>query len=332
MKFFVTGGAGYVGSHFVKTASDAGHTCLVFDNLERGHREAVDARAQLIVGDTRRREEIVAALQGFEPDVVLHYAAYALVAESVKDPVMYFENNVGGLENLIDAMKQAKCLVPLVFSSTCAVFGTPTKLPMSEDDPKKPESPYGESKLKAEQLLARKVKEYGFAAMALRYFNACGADASGTIGEDHDPETHLIPNLLKAVSGNQAVSVFGNDYPTPDGSCIRDYIHVTDLAESHLLAAKYLRSLGTVSLFDATHIGSGTGYSNLEIVKEVEKTVKQKVQIITAPRRPGDPAQLYADNSKAKKLLGFTPKHSSMENIIKTAWKWQQTRSLRHCE
>lgn len=330
MRFFVTGGAGYVGSHFVKAALDTNHnhTCLVFDTLERGHREAIPKNVELVIGNVLETQKLEKTIEKFGPDVVLHYAAYALVPESVADPEKYYRNNVGGVESILTALKniaeKSGKKIPLVFSSTCAVFGTPKKLPMAEGDPKKPESPYGESKLRAETLIADFVRNTQIPAIALRYFNACGADASGDIGEAHDPETHLIPNILLAAMAGKKITIFGKDYPTRDGTCVRDYIHVTDLALSHLRAAEFLLDKKTKVQFYTVHVGSGDGYTNLEVVQAAERVLPKdkKLNLEFAPRRPGDPPELYADTSYAKQLLQFTPTHSGIDNIVATAWKW----------
>jgi UDP-glucose 4-epimerase len=326
MKFLVTGGAGYVGSHFVKVASEEGHSCLVYDSLERGHKQAITKGAELVVGNILDTKLLQSTIEKFKPDVLLHYAAYALVPESVKEPQMYFNNNVGGVASILTALENSSKHTPLVFSSTCAVFGTPKKLPMSEDDPKNPESPYGESKLQAEGLIKKHVEKLKVPSMAIRYFNACGAHPSGEIGEDHEPETHLIPNIFLAALAKKKVTLFGNDYPTKDGTCVRDYIHVMDLAVSHLRAAGFLTDKKTHPEFYTVHVGSGVGYSNLEVVKAVQRCLGDKIPLEyeLAGRRPGDPAQLYADNSKAKKLLKFTPEFSSIDNIVQSAWNWHK--------
>jgi len=327
MRFFVTGGAGYIGSHFVWEAARQGHECLVYDSLERGHREAVPPGVALTVGNVLDGPALAASLRAFRPDVVLHYAAYAIVPESVQYPEKYFTNNVGGVESLIGAMVAAGTIVPLVFSSTCAVFGTPKTHPLTEDAPKNPESPYGASKLQAEGVIAKATATHGFAAMALRYFNACGADASGLVGEAHDPETHLIPNILRAVRAGDQVTIYGNDFPTADGTCVRDYIHVTDLAISHIQAAAYLRGLKGKGSFDTVLLGTGRGQSNMEILKAAAAVTGKQPDVVFGPRRPGDPAQLTCDPSKAARLLGFKALHSDVENIIATAWRWELARS-----
>jgi len=323
MKFFVIGGAGYVGSHFVYEALRQGHDCVVYDSLERGHKEFVPGTVRLIVANILDEEKLTFALGEYRPDVILHYAAYALVAESVENPEMYFRNNVGGVESLLRSMKKSDTVVPLVFSSSCGVFGEPKSLPIGEDDEKNPKSPYGESKLKAEHIIEEFTRENSCSAMALRYFNACGADPSGEIGERHEPESHLIPNILESGASNRKVTIFGNDFSTRDGTCVRDYIHVSDLAESHLLAGKQMID-GKTSGFHAVHIGTGTGYSNLEVLKACSEVVGKEIMYEFGGRRAGDPAELYADNSKAKMLLHFEAKNSDLMNIVSTAWKWHQ--------
>ncbi len=322
MKFLVAGGAGYIGSHFIAEAKRQGHTCVALDNLSRGHRWAVEG-TELIEADVLDTAAIKAALQCIQPDVVLHYAAFALVPESVEHPELYYRNNVLGTKSLLDAMVAINPNIPLVFSSTCAVYGTPKELPVMEHLPRLPESPYGNTKLGCEQLIEDYTRAYAMRAMALRYFNASGADAGGKIGEDHEPETHLIPNIILRALKNETVTIFGNDYPTRDGTCIRDYIHVTDLAESHILAAAHLVK-AEKKFFGAMNIGSGTGYSNLEVVQTVEKVLDRPVKVQYASRRPGDAAAIWANPAAAQKNLGFKAKHSSLENICRTALAWHQ--------
>lgn len=326
MRLMVIGGAGYVGSHFVFEALRAGHEVCVYDNLSRGHRAAIPSQANFVHGDIRDISALGKAISLFEPEAILHYAAYALVGESVSSPELYYGNNIEGTRSLVEALvglyrsEPAKSPV-LVFSSTCAIFGSPDSLPVHEEVVKNPESPYGFTKLACENLLRDACKAYGIKAMALRYFNACGADRSGLIGELHEPETHLIPNVLRSLQAEKTLSLFGNDYPTKDGSCIRDYVHVTDLAISHLAACQYLVK-ADAGVFETINLGTGNGYSNLEIMKMAGDIVGKKLKFEASPRRPGDAVALYADNAKAKSLLGFQTEHSSIENILRTAWKF----------
>lgn len=324
MKFLVTGGAGYVGSHFVYEAKRQGHTCVVYDNLERGHRELVPGDVELIIADVRDQATMTAAIKQHRPDVILHFAAYALVPESVREPKLYEDNNVGGMRSLIAAVAAAGARTPIIFSSTCGVFGTPKKVPIAEGDPKSPESPYGATKLECEKLLMTAATEQLLPSIALRYFNACGADASGEIGEWHEPETHLIPNILKAALAGNSVKIFGNDFPTRDGTCVRDYIHVTDLARGHLLAAKRLLAGDKRSTFEAIHLGTGKGLSNLEVLQACAAVLGEPIKHEIAARRPGDPAELYADASLATKLLGVRWEFSDIRTIVSSALKWER--------
>jgi len=323
MKYLVIGGAGYVGSHFVAEASRQGHDCYVFDNLSLGHKESVADCKEFIKGDVRRSVTLANAIDTVRPDAIFHYAANALVGESVENPALYYDNNVTGTKTLMEVLSRSAEKPPLVFSSSCAVFGTPDKLPITEDEKKSPESPYGRSKLVCEFMISDFCAAYDLRAFALRYFNAAGADQNGKIGESHSPETHLIPNVLFKINQGEKLEIFGGDYDTDDGTCVRDYIHVTDLAQSHLIAAeKLLKS--PRGFFQALNIGSGAGYSNLEIVKQAEAITGKKVDYEIASRRAGDPAKLFADISKTKEVLGFQPKYSGLENILKTAWNWHQ--------
>jgi len=323
MRFLVIGGAGYIGSHFVWEALRQGHSCVVYDNLGRGHRASVPREVKLIEADLLDGDTLKATLQDDAFDGIFHFAAFALVGESVTEPDLYYENNGEGVRRLLNAMRAVKSQAGLVFSSTCAIFGTPQKLPMIEDDPKLPISPYGRSKLLAEWLIEDACRAYGIKAMALRYFNACGADPSGSIGEDHQPETHLIPNIIRSALAGEELTIFGQDFPTRDGTCVRDYIHVSDLADAHIKAARYLQSMNEGS-FDVVNLGMGKGYSNLEVVESVERILGRKIAYKFGPRRPGDPAELYADNSKAKKLLSYVSRYSDLDTIIRTALHWHK--------
>lgn len=323
MKFFVIGGAGYIGSHFVRQAEEEGHQCVVYDNLCLGHREALRPSTELIQADLLDSVQLRAALEAQQADAVFHFAAFALVGESVANPQRYYENNVEGVRILMNALKDISPQTPLIFSSSCAVFGIPSRLPIAEDDPKAPISPYGRSKLMAEYIIEDYAHAYGMKAMSLRYFNACGAHPEGDIGEDHQPETHLLPNILKAALNDEELQIFGSNFPTPDGTCLRDYIHVMDLAVAHIQAAKYLLTCPKGS-YDSAHLGTGNGYSNLEVLKAVEEVLQKKLRFRFAEARPGDPPALYAATEKAKKLLGFEPQHSDLLNIVQTAWQWHQ--------
>jgi UDP-glucose 4-epimerase len=313
MKILVTGGAGYIGSICVEQLINAGHTVTVFDNLTEGHRAAVDPRSTLITGDLQQRCDIEDALEKVRPDAVMHFAANALVGESMTNPSKYFRNNVHGGINLLDAMHAAGCK-RLVFSSTCATFGVPERMPIDETLPQRPINPYGESKLVFEQILRWYSEIHGLTYVALRYFNAAGA--SETFGEDHRIETHLIPNVLKVALGQKPhVEIYGTDYPTPDGTCIRDYIHILDLAQAHMLAltaphsAKY-------------NLGTGGGTSVREIIATCEKVTGQKIAVLEKPRRPGDPPRLIAGSEKVRAELGWKPQFQDVEKIIASAWAW----------
>jgi UDP-arabinose 4-epimerase len=314
----VTGGAGYVGSHVAKVLARAGYRVVVYDNLKRGHREAV-RWGPLEEGDLADTARVREVLERHRIGAVLHFAALAYVGESMQQPELYFQNNVGGTLSLLNAMR-ATGVRKLVFSSTCAVYGTPKVLPIEESNPKAPESPYGESKLMVEQVLGWEGVCHGLQWVALRYFNAAGCDAEGEIGEDHSPETHLIPSLLDAALGNRpACPIFGDDYPTPDGTCIRDYVHVTDLASAHVLALRYLEAGGAST---QVNLGTGDGYSVNQILTTAEAVVGRPIPIVRQPRRPGDPPRLVAAKGRAQEVLGWKLEHSSIENILATAWRW----------
>ena len=313
MKILVTGGSGYIGSVTVEQLLERGHEVVVFDNLERGHREAVDPRARLVRGDLREREAILAALREARPDAVVHFAAYALVAESMADPDLYFRNNLGGGMNLAAAMRETG-VRRLVFSSSCAVYGIPERMPIDENLPKNPANPYGESKLQFEKILRWYEECHGFRTVRLRYFNAAGA--TERFGEDHDPESHIIPNVLKvALDQAPCVKIFGSDYRTPDGTCVRDYIHILDLAQAHILAVE-----GSVS--GAFNLGNGSGYSVSQVVQTAREVTGRPIPAEMHPRRPGDPDTLVADAAKAKRELGWTPRYPDLRQIVESAWNW----------
>ena len=316
----VTGGAGYIGSHACKALAAAGHRPIAFDNLVYGHRWAV-RWGPFVEGDLADGELLRRVLREHEIDAVMHFAAYAYVGESMADPGKYFRNNVTNTVNLLDAMVAAD-VGSLVFSSTCATYGVPERVPIAEDHPQRPINPYGESKLFIERALHWYGEAHGIRAYALRYFNAAGADPDGEIGEDHDPETHLIPLVIQTALGQRPeVKIFGSDYDTPDGSAVRDYIHVTDLAEAHVQAIERLLQ-GSESRF--LNLGTGTGHSVREVVAAVERVSGLTVNAKAAPRRAGDPPTLVAAPGAAGELLGWQPRYSELDNIVATALRWHQ--------
>ena len=317
MKVFVTGGSGYIGSVVVKRLLERGNQVTVFDNLERGHRCNLDPRAEFVEGDLRDGQLIEKSLLKVKPDSVLHFAAYALVGESMGDPLKYFDNNVTGGVHLLKGMVAAGCS-RLVFSSSCATYGVPDALPIEENTPQRPTNPYGQSKLMFEQMANWLAETKGFRPTFLRYFNAAGAIPEENLGEDHDPETHLIPNVLKVVLGKKdAVEVYGDDYPTPDGTCIRDYIHLEDLASAHILALEK-EALG------AYNLGMGQGVSVKEVVETCRRVTGHLIPVKVCPRRAGDPPALYASGRKARAVMGWKPRHSDIEMIVHDAWAFHQ--------
>lgn len=320
MKVLVTGGAGYIGSITVKRLLEAGHDVVVFDNLEYGHKESVTC--PLVVGDLLKKEDLQ-QLNSYNFDAVIHFAAYLQVGESMENPNKYFQNNVMGGLNLLEYMKERK--IPyIVFSSTSAIFGTPESVPVREDAPKHPESVYGESKLMFETVLKWYDTIFGIKSVCLRYFNAAGASFDGLLGEDHTPETHIIPVAIQKALANAEFSLFGDDYPTPDGTCVRDYVHVEDLATAHIQALAYMEKTKQSDVFN---LGVGRGYSNKEVIEMVKRISGVDFPVIIAPRRAGDAAIVFADNAKAKEVLGFDPKYSDLETIVQTAWKWHKNKS-----
>ena len=313
MKIFVTGGAGYIGSICVEQLLNIGHEVTVFDNLTEGHRKAVDPRAELVIGDLQVPREITDAIREAAPEAVMHFAANALVGESMTNPSKYFRNNVYGGINLLDAMIAAG-VKKFVFSSTCATFGPPERLPIDETLPQRPINPYGESKLMFEKVLRWYDEIHGLKFVALRYFNAAGA--TELYGEDHRIETHLIPNVLKVALGQKShVEIFGTDYPTPDGTCIRDYIHIVDLAQAHILALGVQNS-------GYYNLGTGGGTSVREVIATCEKITGKPIAVIEKPRRAGDPPLLIAGSDKIKSELGWSPKYQAIEKIVESAWAW----------
>lgn len=319
-KILVTGGAGYIGSITVKELLKQGYEVVVFDNLSQGHKEVLSR--PLVVGDLLNPQDLE-KLDKYEFDGVIHFAAAALAGESMQRPEFYFENNIIGGLNLLEYMKKRN-VKNIVFSSTCAIYGTPEKVPVSEEESKKPESVYGESKLAYEKVLYWYDKIYSIKNVCLRYFNACGAAEDGSVGEQHDPETHIIPIAIKAAMENKPFPLFGTDYPTPDGTCIRDYIHVQDLATAHILALEYLEKTKESNFFN---LGTGNGYSNKQIVDMVKKVSGKDFPVEEKPRRAGDPSTIYADNTKAKTVLGWNPTHSDLETIVRTAWEFHTKNS-----
>ena len=316
----VTGGAGYIGSHTCKALHNAGFTPVTFDNLVYGHREAVKW-GPFIEGDLNDRALLEQVIREHAVTAVIHFAAYAYVGESMQYPEKYFSNNVVNTLNLLDAMKSCGTGT-IVFSSTCATYGLPERLPIDERHPQNPVNPYGESKLFVERVLKWYEVAYGIRSVPLRYFNAAGADAEGEIGEDHTPETHLIPLVIEAALGVRShVEVFGTDYPTPDGTAIRDYIHVTDLGDAHVKALEYLLAGGDSV---ALNLGTGNGYSVKEVISAVESVSGRSVPTQLSARRPGDPSELVANAVNANQRLGWVPALSSLENIARTAWNWHR--------
>jgi UDP-arabinose 4-epimerase len=315
---FVTGGAGYVGSHACKAFAQAGWKVVVYDNLSRGHRDFV-RWGELIEGDIRDRVKVHASLKAVQPDAVAHFAALAYVNESVNDPALYYDVNVGGTISLLDGMRAAG-VDKLLFSSTCATYGTPARTPIDETFPQSPINPYGWTKLMIERALADYSAAYPLTYVALRYFNAAGADADGEIGERHDPETHVIPLAIEAArAGAAPFRILGTDFDTRDGTCVRDYIHVADLAEAHARALDYLMAGGASDIFN---LGTGNGTTVAEIADAVEARSGKPLNRVLADRRAGDPPALVASAAKAERILGWKPQHSDIDHIIDTAWRW----------
>ncbi len=316
----ITGGAGYIGSHTAKAIKKVSFTPVVYDNLSRGFKELVKF-GPLVVGDLHDSKKLSATLAEYKPVACIHFAAFAYVGESVTDPGLYYRNNVGGSLNLIEGLLTGG-VNKIVFSSTCATYGQPDVEVISETTPQKPINPYGHSKLMVEQLLKDFDVSHNLKSVALRYFNACGADAEGEIGEMHDPEPHLIPRIIMAAQGRiPHIDVMGIDYPTPDGTAIRDYIHVEDLAQAHVQAMNYLLKGGTSDVFN---LGTGKGNSVKQVIEAVRRASNREVPVNYAPRRAGDPAHLVADNNKAKRVLGFEPRYVEIEESVRTAYQWHE--------
>jgi UDP-glucose 4-epimerase len=321
----VTGGAGYIGTHAVLALKQAGYDVLVLDNLVYGHRELVTEvlKVNLIEGDLSDRALLDQVFSTHNIQAVMHFAAYAYVGESVTDPAKYYRNNVVATLTLLEAMLAAG-VKRLVFSSTCASYGNPQILPIPETHPQQPINPYGRSKLMVETILSDFDHAYDFRSVRFRYFNAAGADPSGLLGEDHDPETHLIPLVLQTALGKRShISVFGTDYDTPDGTCIRDYIHVTDLAEAHVQGLDYLLKGGQTEVFN---LGNGNGFSVQEVITAAEKVTGKPIPVVHTERRPGDPASLIGSAVKAREILNWQPKYAELEVILTHAWQWHQQR------
>jgi len=323
MKVLVTGGAGYIGSHMVKALLRRGAEVVVFDNLSSGRREAVGG-CPLVVGDINTTPDLQALFSQTRFDAVMHFASLIQVGESVQQPSMYYRTNVVGTLNLLEAMRQAG-VQRFIFSSSAAVFGEPSYTPIDEAHPKDPLNPYGFSKLAVERVLADYWSAYGLQSVSLRYFNAAGADPDGELGECHEPETHLIPLVLQAASGRRAaVTIYGTDYPTPDGTCVRDYIHVTDLCEAHLLALEFLTENARSAAYN---LGNNQGFSVRQIIDTAERVTGRPIAVTTGARRAGDPAVLVADSRKAIAELGWRPQYQLLDLIVGHAWAWEQKRA-----
>lgn len=321
MTILVLGGAGYIGSHTVYELIDKGEDVVIIDNLETGHIEAVHQKARFYQGDIRDRKFLDQVFDHEQIDAVIHFAANSLVGESMTNPLKYYDNNLCGTKVLLEAMV-AHGIDKIVFSSTAATYGEPEQVPILETDKTEPTNTYGETKLSMEKMFKWTGLAHGIKYVSLRYFNACGAHTSGEIGEAHNPETHLIPLILQVPNGKrEAVHIFGNDYDTKDGTCVRDYIHVTDLARAHILAVKYLMEGNESNIFN---LGNGIGFTVNEVIETARKVTGDKINAILSPRRAGDPAVLIASSEKARTILGWKPEHADLEEIISTAWKWHK--------
>ena len=321
MAILVCGGAGYIGSHAVHQLIEKGESVVIVDNLQTGHRDAVHPKAKFYEGDIRDVDVLDKIFTENAIDTVVHFAANSLVGESVEKPLKYFNNNVYGMQILLESMVKHS-VDKIVFSSTAAVYGEPKRIPILEDDPTEPTNPYGESKRIMEKMMKWVSRANGVRFVSLRYFNAAGAIEDGSIGEDHNPESHLIPLILQVPMGKREhITVFGEDYPTPDGTCLRDYIHVIDLADAHVLAIDYLRKGGESNIFN---LGNGRGFSVKEMIEAAKKATGRDIKVEIGARRAGDPAQLIASSEKAKKVLGWQPKYTDVKQIIQTAWTFHQ--------
>jgi len=316
----VTGGAGYIGSHAVKALRAQGTPVVVFDNLSAGHREATSHASAVVVGDIHDTARLRAAIREHDVDAVMHFAAWLSVGESVRNPAGYYRNNVAGAMSVLDAMI-AENVRHFVFSSTAAVFGNPIETPITESHSKQPINAYGETKLAIERALPHYDVAYGIKSVTLRYFNAAGADPDGELGEDHAPEVHLIPRAVDAAIGRDTFQVFGDDYDTPDGTCLRDFVHVTDLASAHLLSLSALRKGAASTQYN---LGNGRPMSVKAVIDSVERVVGRKVPYTTGPRRPGDPGVLFASSARIRHELGWTPRFEDIDPIVNTAWRWRE--------
>ena len=321
MRILVLGGAGYIGSHTALELVKAGNEVVIADNLVTGYRKAIPEGAKFYEGDLRDSDFLDNLFHQEKIDAVIHFAAYSLVGESVTNPLKYYDNNLYGTKVLLEAMVKNN-VGKIVFSSTAATYGEPENIPILESDRTCPTNPYGETKLAMEKMFKWTAEAHGLRYVSLRYFNACGADESGTIGEAHNPESHLIPLILQVPNGKrETISIYGTDYDTPDGTCIRDYIHVTDLAQAHILAVQYLNNGGESDIFN---LGNGVGYSVREVIETARKVTGHPIPATETSRRAGDPARLVASSEKAKKILGWKPVHDSLEEIISSAWNWHK--------
>lgn len=321
MRILVLGGAGYIGSHTALELVKAGNEVVIADNLVTGYRKAIPEGAKFYEGDLRDSDFLDNLFHQEKIDAVIHFAAYSLVGESVTNPLKYYDNNLCGTKVLLEAMVKNN-VDKIVFSSTAATYGEPENIPILETDRTCPTNPYGETKLAMEKMFKWTAEAHGLRYVSLRYFNACGADESGTIGEAHNPESHLIPLILQVPNGKrETISIYGTDYDTPDGTCIRDYIHVTDLAQAHILAVQYLNNGGESDIFN---LGNGVGYSVREVIETARKVTGHPIPATESSRRAGDPARLVASSEKAKSVLGWKPVHDSLEEIIASAWNWHK--------
>lgn len=322
MSVLVLGGAGYIGSHTVDRLVEAGEDVAVVDNLITGHRQSVNSKARFYEGDVRDKEFMNQVFDQENVEGVIHFAAFSIVPESMQEPLKYFDNNTGGVITLLEVMKDHD-VKKIVFSSTAATYGEPKAVPISENADQEPTNPYGASKLMMEQIMHWCEVAYGIKFVALRYFNVAGAKADGSIGEDHHPETHLVPIILEVAAGKRdKLIIYGNDYDTADGTCIRDYVHVMDLADAHILALNYLREGNNSQAFN---LGSSTGFSNLEMLQAARKATGQPIPAEMGPRRAGDPSTLVAASKAAREILNWQPQYDDVESIIATAWQWTQT-------
>lgn len=322
MTILVLGGAGYIGSHTVYELIDRGEDVVIIDNLETGHIEAVHEKARFYKGDIRDRAFLDRVFAKEKIDAVIHFAANSLVGESMVDPLKYYDNNLCGTKVLLEAMV-AHGIDKIVFSSTAATYGEPERVPILESDKTEPTNTYGETKLSMEKMFKWTSKAHNLRYVSLRYFNACGAHESGKIGEAHNPESHLIPLILQVPNGQrESIAIFGEDYDTKDGTCVRDYIHVTDLAQAHILAVKYLAEGGENNIFN---LGNGVGFTVKEVIDSARKVTGHEIKAVVSPRRAGDPAQLIASSDKARTVLGWKPEHADLGEIIESAWKWHST-------